>query len=112
MDKLSLVLQFNEPEPEESLKNYVLERYYSYLDVFTEKEAIPLLLHWLWDHVVTLICYILTVPLPFPHHPILTLPLIPRIHPHLPPLLFLSSPTLFLPILLISFHALPQNPSA
>jgi hypothetical protein len=58
-------------------------------------------------------CYVLTVPLLFPpHHPILTPPLIPGIHPHLPPLLFLSSLTLFLLILLISFHALPQSPSA
>jgi hypothetical protein len=58
-------------------------------------------------------CYVLTLPLLFPpHHPILTLPLIPGIHPHLPPLLFLSSPMLFPLILLISFHVLPQNPSA
>jgi hypothetical protein len=34
--------ELDEPEPEESLKNYVLEHYHSYLDVFTEKEAIPL----------------------------------------------------------------------
>jgi hypothetical protein len=45
MNKLSPVLRLNKPEPEESLKNYVPERYHSYLDVFTEKEAIPLLPH-------------------------------------------------------------------
>jgi hypothetical protein len=55
MNELSPVLWLDEPEPEESLKNYVPERYYGYLDVFTEKEAIPLLPHWPWDHVVTLI---------------------------------------------------------
>jgi hypothetical protein len=42
MNKLSPVLQLNEPEPEKSLKNYVPECYHGYLDVFTEKEAIPL----------------------------------------------------------------------
>jgi len=36
------------------LKDYIPECYHRYLDVFTEKEAIPLLPHWLWDHVVTL----------------------------------------------------------
>jgi hypothetical protein len=57
-------------------------------------------------------CYVLTVPLLFPHLPILTPPLISGIHSHLPPLLFLSSPTLFPLILLISFHVLPQSLSA
>jgi hypothetical protein len=42
MNKLSPVLQLDEPEPEKSLKNYVPEHYYGYLDVFTKKEAIPL----------------------------------------------------------------------
>jgi hypothetical protein len=37
------------------LKDYVLEHYHGYLDVFTEKEAIPLPPHQPWDHVVTLI---------------------------------------------------------
>jgi hypothetical protein len=55
MNKLSPVLWLDEPEPEESLKNYVPERYHGYLDMFTEKEAIPLPLHQPWDHVVTLI---------------------------------------------------------
>jgi hypothetical protein len=45
MNKLSPVLQLDKPEPEESLKNYVPECYYGYLDVFTKKEAILLLLH-------------------------------------------------------------------
>jgi len=36
------------------LKNYVPEHYHRYLDVFTEKEAIPLPLHQSWDHVITL----------------------------------------------------------
>jgi len=55
MNKLSPVLWLDEPKPEESLKNYVLERYHGYLDVFTKKEAIPLPLHRPWDHIVTLI---------------------------------------------------------
>jgi len=42
MNKLSPVLQLDKPEPTKSLKNYVPERYHGYLDVFTEKEAIPL----------------------------------------------------------------------
>jgi hypothetical protein len=57
-------------------------------------------------------CYVLILPLLFPLHLILTLPLIPRICPHLPLPLFLSSLMWFLPILLIFFHVLPQNPSA
>jgi len=48
------ILPLNEPEPEKSLKDYVPERYHEYLDVFTEKEAIPLPPHRPWDHVVTL----------------------------------------------------------
>ena len=55
MNKLSPVLQLDKPEPEKSLKNYVPERYHGYLDVFTEKEAIPLPPHRPWDHVVTLV---------------------------------------------------------
>jgi hypothetical protein len=55
MNKLSPVLRLDEPEPEKSLENYVPERYHGYLDVFTEKEAIPLPPHRPWDHVVTLI---------------------------------------------------------
>jgi len=54
INELSLLLRLNEPEPEKSLKDYVSERYHGYLDVFTEKEAIPLPLHRPWDHVVTL----------------------------------------------------------
>jgi hypothetical protein len=42
MNELSPVLRLDKPESEESLKNYVLERYHGYLDMFTEKEAIPL----------------------------------------------------------------------
>jgi hypothetical protein len=55
MNELSPVLQLDESEPEESLKNYVPECYHGYLNMFTEKEAILLPLHQLWDHVVTLI---------------------------------------------------------
>jgi len=55
INELSPVLWLDEPEPEELLKNYVLERYHSYLDMFTEKEAILLLPHRPWDHIVTLI---------------------------------------------------------
>jgi hypothetical protein len=55
MNELSPVLWLDEPEPEELLRNYAPERYHSYLDVFTEKEAIPLPPHRPWDHVVTLI---------------------------------------------------------
>ena len=57
-------------------------------------------------------CYVLSPLLLFPLHPILIPPLIPRIRPHLPLLLFLSSPTLFPPTLLIFFHTSPQNPLA
>jgi len=55
MNELSPVLWLDKPEPEELLKNYILEHYHGYLDMFTEKEAIPLLPHQSWDHVVTLI---------------------------------------------------------
>jgi hypothetical protein len=55
MNKLSPVLKLDKPEPEELLRNYVPEHCHSYLDVFTEKEAIPLPPHQPWDHVVTLI---------------------------------------------------------
>ena len=52
--ELSPLLQLNEPDPEKSLKDYVLECYHGYLDVFMEKEAISLPPHQPWDHVVTL----------------------------------------------------------
>jgi hypothetical protein len=55
MNELSPVLWLDEPEPEKLLKDYVPECYHGYLDVFTEKEAIPLPLHRPWDHVVTLV---------------------------------------------------------
>jgi hypothetical protein len=42
MNELSPVLRLDKPELEESLRNYVPECYHGYLDVFTEKEAIPL----------------------------------------------------------------------
>jgi hypothetical protein len=54
VNELSPLLQLDEPDPEKSLKDYVPERYHEYLDVFTEKEAIPLSLHRSWDHVITL----------------------------------------------------------
>jgi hypothetical protein len=54
INELSLLLQLDEPDPKKSLKDYVPERYHGYLDVFTEKEAIPLLPHQPWDHIVTL----------------------------------------------------------
>jgi hypothetical protein len=54
INKLSLLLQLDEPDPEKSLKDYVPEHYHGYLDVFTEKEAIPLPPHQPWDHVITL----------------------------------------------------------
>jgi hypothetical protein len=44
--ELSLLLQLDEPDLEKSLKDYVPEHYYGYLDVFIEKEAILLPLHW------------------------------------------------------------------
>jgi len=52
--ELSPLLRLDEPDPKKSLKDYVPERYHRYLDVFTEKEAIPLPPHQPWDHVVTL----------------------------------------------------------
>jgi hypothetical protein len=45
INELSLLLQLDEPDLEKSLKDYVPERYHGYLDIFTEKEAIPLLPH-------------------------------------------------------------------
>jgi len=54
VNKLSPLLRLDEPNPEKSLKDYVPEHYHEYLDVFTEKEAIPLPPHRPWDHVVTL----------------------------------------------------------
>jgi hypothetical protein len=47
--------QPNNPETEKTLKDYIPEWYHKYLDVFSEKEAIPLPPHHLWDHVVKLI---------------------------------------------------------
>ena len=47
-------LRVDEPVPEKALKDYVPERYHEYLDVFMEKEAIPLPPHRPWDHVITL----------------------------------------------------------
>jgi len=38
----SPLLRLDEPDPERSLKDYIPERYHEYLDVFMEKEAIPL----------------------------------------------------------------------
>jgi hypothetical protein len=54
VNKLSPLLRLDEPDPEKSLKDYVPEHYHGYLDIFTEKEAIPLPPHRPWDHVVTL----------------------------------------------------------
>jgi hypothetical protein len=54
VNELSPLLQLDKPDPEKSLKDYIPEHYHEYLDIFIEKEAIPLLLHWPWDHVVTL----------------------------------------------------------
>jgi hypothetical protein len=45
LNELSPLLGLDEPEPEKLLKDYVPECYHGYLDVFTEKEAIPLLPH-------------------------------------------------------------------
>jgi hypothetical protein len=45
VNELSPLLWLDKPDPEKSLKDYVRERYHGYLDVFTEKEAIPLPLH-------------------------------------------------------------------
>jgi len=42
INELSPLLWLDEPDPKKSLKDYVPERYHGYLDVFTEKEAIPL----------------------------------------------------------------------
>jgi hypothetical protein len=49
------LLMLDKPEPEKSLKDMILERYHEYLDVFSEKEAIPLPSHHPWDNVVKLI---------------------------------------------------------
>jgi len=54
VNEQSPVLQLDEPDLEKTLKDYVPERYHEYLDVFSEKEAIPLPPHRPWDHVVTL----------------------------------------------------------
>jgi hypothetical protein len=45
VNELSPPLQLDEPDPKKLLKDYVPEHYHGYLDVFTEKEAIPLLPH-------------------------------------------------------------------
>jgi hypothetical protein len=39
--QLNLLLQLDKPDPKKSLKDYVPECYHEYLDVFMEKEAIP-----------------------------------------------------------------------
>ena len=54
VNELSPLLQLDKPDTEKSLKDYVPERYHGYLDIFTEKEALPLPPHQPWDHVVTL----------------------------------------------------------
>jgi hypothetical protein len=54
VNELSLLLRLDESDPKKLLKDYVLECYHGYLDVFMEKEAIPLPLHQPWDHIVTL----------------------------------------------------------
>jgi len=45
INELSPLLWLNKPDSKESLKEYILEHYHGCLDVFTEKEAIPLLPH-------------------------------------------------------------------
>jgi hypothetical protein len=50
----NLLLWLDEPKPEKLLKDYIPEHHHEYLDVFTEKEVIPLPPHRPWDHVVTL----------------------------------------------------------
>ena len=42
INELSPLLQLDKLDPKKSLKDYVSERYYGYLDIFMEKEAIPL----------------------------------------------------------------------
>jgi len=42
VNELSPLLRLDKPDPEKSLTDYVPECYHGYLDVFTEKEAIPL----------------------------------------------------------------------
>jgi len=42
INKLSLLFWLDKPDPEKLLKDYVPEQYHGYLDVFMEKEAIPL----------------------------------------------------------------------
>ena len=54
VNELSPLLWLDEPDPEKSLKDYIPECYHGYLNVFTEKEAIPLPPHQPLDHVVTL----------------------------------------------------------
>jgi hypothetical protein len=51
----NLLIMLKKPESEKSLKDMIPEWYHEYLDVFSEKEAIPLPLHCLWDHVVKLV---------------------------------------------------------
>jgi hypothetical protein len=45
INKLGSLLWPGEPIPEKPLKDYVPEHYHRYLDIFTKKEAIPLLPH-------------------------------------------------------------------
>jgi hypothetical protein len=53
--QLNLLLRLDEPKAKKLLKDYVPEHHHDYLDVFIEKEAIPLPPHRHWDHIVTLI---------------------------------------------------------
>jgi len=78
-------------------------------DTDTRKLRLTARPHITHAHTLEHKCYVLKAPLLFPLHLILTPPLIPGIHPHLPLLLFLTSPMLFPPTLLIFFHALPQS---
>jgi hypothetical protein len=53
--ELNLPSMLDQPEPEKSLKDIIPKQYHNYLDIFSEKEAIPLLPHCPWDHVVKLV---------------------------------------------------------
>jgi hypothetical protein len=48
------VLHLDKPIPEKHLKDIIPKWCHDYLDVFTEKEAINLLPHQLWDHHINL----------------------------------------------------------
>jgi hypothetical protein len=45
VSELSPLLWLDEPDPEKLLKEYILECYHRVLDIFIEKEAIPLPMH-------------------------------------------------------------------